>query len=103
MDGSANRKLAETLKVNIPVFEDTIMKMDEHGLISGDQYPESLTLRDAMLFFVDTFKFALRLLQASETAKSKWKSFLQKSSHSKDALKLFDCFCFSTISTKKLT
>jgi hypothetical protein len=77
-----------SLQTEMPQYEHAIMKMEECGLFDNEKYPDSVALRDIVLFFVDKFKFGLRLLQASENAKAQWISVIQKcyDANSKDGL-----------------
>jgi len=92
LEGAIKKWMKEfdSLKFGIPdYYENAIVKMEENGLFDDEKYPDIIALSDVVLFFVDRFKFGLRLLQASENIKSQWKTFIQKSSLSKDGLVLF--------------
>jgi hypothetical protein len=91
LEGAIKKWMKEfdSLKFDIPDYENAIVKMEENGLFDDEKYPDIIALSDVVLFFVDRFKFGLRLLQASENIKSQWKTFIQKSSLSRDGLVLF--------------
>ena len=64
------------LDLKVPKYEDAVSQMDSKGLFDENIYPAEIALQDVVLFFVDKFKFAARLLQASDSIKERWLNFI---------------------------
>jgi hypothetical protein len=64
------------LDLKVPKYEDAVSQMDSKGLFDENKYPAEIALQDVVLFFVDKFKFAARLLQASDSIKERWLNFI---------------------------
>ncbi len=63
-----------------------MIKMDNDKLWN-DSYTAEMALQDTILYYVDTYKFALRLLQASDIQKYAWKAFIEKNEISDNHLR----------------
>ena len=79
---------------NAPDFEKTMLKMDKDKLWN-DSYTAEMALQDTVLYFVDTYKFVLRLLQASDIQKNAWKAFIAKNEISDNHLIKLSSLCFA--------
>jgi hypothetical protein len=77
-----------------PQFEKIMLRMEKDNLWN-DSYDAEMALQDTILYFIDTYKFILRLLQASDSQKRAWKSFLQKNIESENHLIRLASLCMN--------